>query len=280
MSESARSTGRSLDLQRRLVAYKTYAVWQEVPHVAYQYEPDATDFWVEFQALRNEFRGRGLSLSVNTILLKAAALALAEAPILNASFAYEPERQDGTIHFHDEINLGVPWLLPDGGMITLTVFDSGNQSLAEISSQVEKIRKKVERTDFQRLFRATALMKPGDPWEDDGGSLPWTLRAAPPLSPTSAPSAAARGSSACWRFCRPRFLLWGFPLCRRSPAFLSTRPAKRPLAYANICLCVWPLTTGCWISATWSPSFPGWTGSSKTQRRSIPGKIFDPAAHF
>lgn len=175
MSESARSTGRSLDLQRRLVAYKTYAAWQEVPHVAYQYEPDATDFWVEFQALRNEFRGRGLSLSVNTILLKAAALALAEAPILNASFAYEPERQDGTIHFHDEINLGVPWLLPDGGMITLTVFDSGNQTLAEISSQVEKIRKKVERTDFQRLFRATALMKPGDSWEDDGGLSPMDI---------------------------------------------------------------------------------------------------------
>ena len=73
-----------LSLQRRLVAYKTYAAWQEVPHVAYQYEPDATDFLTEFQKLKEDFSHRGIRLSINTVLLKAVALALKEAPILNS----------------------------------------------------------------------------------------------------------------------------------------------------------------------------------------------------
>ncbi|RKJ41313.1 hypothetical protein D7X94_03205 [Acutalibacter sp. 1XD8-33] len=155
-----------LSLQRRLVAYKTYAAWQEVPHVAYQYEPDATDFLTEFQKLKEDFSHRGIRLSINTVLLKAVALALKEAPILNSRFTYDPEQHNGEIAENSQINLGVPWLLPQGGMMTLTIRDGGRQDLAGIAGQVEAIREKVEKTDFTKLFMATARPEfPFDPGE-------------------------------------------------------------------------------------------------------------------
>lgn len=149
---SGNSSSRPLDLQRRLVAYKTSQAWGEVPHVAYQYEPDATCFLEEFGKLKEAFRVKGIRLSVNTVLLKAIALALKEAPILNAYFTYDPQNRNGEITENLRINLGVPWQLPNGGMMTLTVFDAGSQSLADIAGQVEGIRKKWKRRIFPAYF--------------------------------------------------------------------------------------------------------------------------------
>ena len=58
------SQARELSLQRRLVAYKTYAAWQEVPHAVYQYEPDATEFFSEFRKLKEGFAGGSSLLEI------------------------------------------------------------------------------------------------------------------------------------------------------------------------------------------------------------------------
>ncbi len=164
------SQARELSLQRRLVAYKTYAAWQEVPHAVYQYEPDATEFFSEFRKLKEGFAGGSVKLSFNTLMLKAVALALKEAPILNASFKYDPKAHNGAITENPLINPGVPWILPGGGMMTLTVRDAGGASLLDIAGQVESIRRKVEKTDFPQLFLATA--KPGIPFDPGEGLSP------------------------------------------------------------------------------------------------------------
>lgn len=46
-----------LDTQRRLVAYQTAKSWEEVPHVAYLYEPDATEFYQAYLRRREELSG-------------------------------------------------------------------------------------------------------------------------------------------------------------------------------------------------------------------------------
>ncbi len=68
------------------------------------------------------------------------------------------------------INLGVPWLLPDGGMMTLTVFDGASQTLAQLAGQVEAVRQKVDKTDFNRLYMAT--VRPEMPFEPGEGLCP------------------------------------------------------------------------------------------------------------
>ena len=71
-----------LDTQRRLVAYQRAKSWEEVPHVAYLYEPDATEFYQAYLRRREELSGQGLRLTLNTLLLKAVAEGLKAAPLL------------------------------------------------------------------------------------------------------------------------------------------------------------------------------------------------------
>ena len=71
-----------LDTQRRLVAYQTEKSWEEVPHVAYLYEPDATELYQAYLRRREELSGQGLRLTLNTLLLKAVAEGLKAAPLL------------------------------------------------------------------------------------------------------------------------------------------------------------------------------------------------------
>ncbi len=71
-----------LDTQRRLVAYQTAKSWEEVPHVAYLYEPDATEFYQAYLRRREELSGQGLRLTLNTLLLKAVAEGLKAASLL------------------------------------------------------------------------------------------------------------------------------------------------------------------------------------------------------
>ena len=71
-----------LDTQRRLVAYQTAKSREEVPHVAYLYEPDATELYQAYLRRRGEVSGQGLRLTLNTLLLKAVAEGLKAAPLL------------------------------------------------------------------------------------------------------------------------------------------------------------------------------------------------------
>lgn len=71
-----------LDTQRRLVANQTAKSWEEVPHVAYLYEADATEFYQAYLRRREELSGQGLRLTLNTLLLKAVAEGLKAAPLL------------------------------------------------------------------------------------------------------------------------------------------------------------------------------------------------------
>lgn len=150
------NTIKELDIQRRMVACKTTQAWNQIPHVAFIYEPDITDLYEKFQRLRVDFRADGCELSLNTLLLKAVAEGLKSAPGLNSALTFDPVTNSGSLETFDEISIDIPWLLPDGRMMTLTAFDLKEKSLREISDQIAEMREKIGRTDFGRLLRAAA----------------------------------------------------------------------------------------------------------------------------
>lgn len=154
MSENSRI--QELGVQRRMVAWKTTQAWQQIPHVAFQYEPDVTDFFAAFGKLKNSYRQQGPALSLNTVLLKTVALALQAAPQLNSALRFDPRENSGTLETFSSVNIDVPWLLPDGKMISLTAFGVERKSLREIAADMEALRARVERTDFDMLLRAIA----------------------------------------------------------------------------------------------------------------------------
>jgi pyruvate dehydrogenase E2 component (dihydrolipoamide acetyltransferase) len=143
---------RQFNLQRRMVAYITAKSWQNVPHVSYLYEPDITDFYEKFKLLADEKKGPEHRLSLNTIMLKVIIEGLKSAPELNALIEYHQRKADGRLLVCEDINISVPWLLPDGRMITPVIFNSGSMSLDGLSEAVNELGQKIAHTDIDELI--------------------------------------------------------------------------------------------------------------------------------
>jgi len=144
------------DLFRKVVAHMTTQSWREIPHVAYVYEPDVTDFYREFQRFN---RNRREKISLNTLILKVVAEGLKQAPALNAKLRYNDKTARGRLEEQASIHVAIPWLLSDGQMITPVVADVGNLSLEELSGAVALLADKIERTDMEELLTGAALAK-------------------------------------------------------------------------------------------------------------------------
>ena len=145
------------DLQRRAVSHITTTSWHEIPHVSYIYEPDITDFYKEFKILANNEINLENKISFNTIMLKVITEGLLLSPDLNSYVEYNHEKTEGMTHIFDEINISVPWLLPDGKMITPTIPSVEKMSLHDISAYISKITKRIKNTNINEIFYRAAV---------------------------------------------------------------------------------------------------------------------------
>ncbi|MDP4117394.1 MAG: 2-oxo acid dehydrogenase subunit E2 [Bacteroidota bacterium] len=140
------------DLQRRIVSHMTSKSWMNTPHVSYLYEPDITGFYEEFLLLTGEKARANQKLSFNTILLRAVIEGLKSAPALNALISYHHKKGEGTLKTCDNINICVPWLLPDGRMITPVLLNTESKTLDELSASVSDLAAKIGNTNIDELL--------------------------------------------------------------------------------------------------------------------------------
>lgn len=135
-------------IQRKIVAHMTTRSWQEIPHVAVVYEPDVTDFFDTFKALQKKRleQGKG-KLTFNTLMLRVIAEGLKAAPHLNSTLEFNPKNVTGVLTQREDIDVSVPWTLPTGEMMTLTLPDIHNDNLDAISQKLAKIANKVANTN-------------------------------------------------------------------------------------------------------------------------------------
>lgn len=145
------------DLQRRVVSYMTSTSWKHVPHVSYIYEPDITDFYSEFKILAEKRERSGHKISLNTIMLKAVAEGLLCAPALNSYIDYNNKSAKGTAYVLDEINISIPWLLPDGRMITPTIPSAHKMSLNAMADYISNISKRIKNTNIDEMLYRAAI---------------------------------------------------------------------------------------------------------------------------
>lgn len=145
------------DLQRRVVSHMTSSAWKNVPHVSYIYEPDITDFCEEFKKLAKERSCRGFKISFNTIMIKVIVEGLLSAPCLNSYIEYNHEKSEGMTHIWDEINVSIPWTLPDGRMITPTVPNAEKLSLNDISKYISNLSERIEKTNIDEMLYSAVL---------------------------------------------------------------------------------------------------------------------------
>ncbi len=127
-------TGMRQTIARRLVESKT-----TIPHYQVTMKFDM-DRLIEMRANYNEkLKSSGVKLSVNDFLVRACALAMAEHPYFNASFAGDHVR------IHEVVNIGVAISLPEekgGGLVVGVIKDADHKSLRQISADTKNLAEK------------------------------------------------------------------------------------------------------------------------------------------
>lgn len=144
------------DIQRRVVAHMTSESWKTIPHVGMIYEPDITPLFNEFQNVKNESKSE-VRITLNTLMLKIISEGLKAAPELNALIEYNPKNKVGTVHQCESINIAMPWLLPDGRMITPVVRDVGNKNLPELALAIKDLERRIANTNVNEMLYEAAV---------------------------------------------------------------------------------------------------------------------------
>ncbi len=132
-----------LSLMRKTIARRMAESKQGIPHF---YLTMAIDMRaaVEFRGKLNQDNGDEKKVSINDIIIRAAALALEHVPEVNSTFA------DEKIKINSGINIGNATTTPDG-LVVPVIFEANKKSVAEIAAETkdkaERARKRKLRPD-------------------------------------------------------------------------------------------------------------------------------------
>lgn len=135
------SRSDELSRMRRAIARVTTQAKQEIPHFYVTAEVNMDLAMETRHQLNEEFQNQEGRISVNDLIIKACALALAKYPTLNSSYA-----QDHLI-IHSRINIGIAVAL-DSGLLVPVVTDCDQKSLQEISRATRAV---IQRANENRL---------------------------------------------------------------------------------------------------------------------------------
>lgn len=124
---------KPLSQMRKAIARRLVDVWQTTPHFYLTKEIDMA----AAMKLRTELNAElaaveGPKISVNDMIVKASAAALAQHPAVNAAFGGESLYQFG------EVNVGVAVAIEEG-LITPTVREADKKSLTTIAREIREL---------------------------------------------------------------------------------------------------------------------------------------------
>ncbi len=132
-------------IQRKIIANMTTESWDNIPHIAFNYEPDVTDF-VNYCKKLNA--SRETKVSLNTYFLKVIIEGLKAAPILNSHIEFDKKLVRGKVTTFESIDISMPMILPNDEMMTITLHDLENKSVEQIQKEMADIRRRAENTNL------------------------------------------------------------------------------------------------------------------------------------
>ena len=122
---------KPLDGMRKTVAKRLTQSFMQVPHFPLNIDI-MLDNLLESRSAINAAAPKDVKISVNDLLIKAAALALIDEPDCNASYT------DKGIAYHKHANISVA-VAVEGGLITPVIFRAEGKGLAEISEEMKDL---------------------------------------------------------------------------------------------------------------------------------------------
>lgn len=136
-----------LDGMRKTIARRLTDSFRDVPHFPLQIDLELDALLAARAKINSLLEKQGVKVSVNDIVIKAAAVALKQVPEANAS--YTPEGI--AMHHHADIAVAVAI---DGGLITPIIRKAETKGLAQISAEMKDLAqrakdKKLKPEEFQ-----------------------------------------------------------------------------------------------------------------------------------
>ncbi len=120
-------------LRRKIADHMVHSK-RTIPHYAYVDECDVTDLVRLRESLRQPFADKGVKLTYLAFFVKAAAGALKEIPVVNASV----DEGTGEIVYHDKYHIGVAVATP-AGLIVPVVRDADRKDLPQIARDIDRL---------------------------------------------------------------------------------------------------------------------------------------------
>ena len=154
-------TRERFKIVRKIVAYATSDSWDKVPHVSFNYEPDVTEFFKQYQLLKQK-HSPDHNITLNSVLIKVIVEALKAAPHLNAYVEYNKTNSRGTLDVIEEINISMPSKVDEDTTVTVNMPNVNNKSIVEINNASLDIRRRAQKTNFEELYYRMAFQQSMD----------------------------------------------------------------------------------------------------------------------
>ena len=143
-------------IQRKIVANMTAESWETIPHVTYNYEPDVTEFMIEYKRL-NENCAPEDKVTLNTLMLKIIVEGLKADPAMNAHINFDRKLVRGELHTFEDINISMPMVLPNGEMMTINLHNFESKTLDQMVEYIADVNRRVKNTDLNEVMFDVSL---------------------------------------------------------------------------------------------------------------------------
>ena len=143
-------------IQRKIVANMTAESWETIPHVTYNYEPDVTEFMIEYKRL-NENCAPEDKVTLNTLMLKIIVEGLKADPAMNAHINFDRKLVRGELHTFEDINISMPMVLPNGEMMTINLHNFESKTLGQMVDYIADVNRRVKNTDLNEVMFDVSL---------------------------------------------------------------------------------------------------------------------------
>jgi pyruvate dehydrogenase E2 component (dihydrolipoamide acetyltransferase)/2-oxoisovalerate dehydrogenase E2 component (dihydrolipoyl transacylase) len=107
---------------------------RSIPHYSYVDECEVTDLVKLRASLKDELAASGIKLTYLAFIIRAAARALREVPIVNASL----DETAGEIVLHEACNIGIAVATP-GGLIVPVIRDADKKDIFQIARDIDRL---------------------------------------------------------------------------------------------------------------------------------------------
>lgn len=144
-------------IARKIVSNMTSESWETIPHATMSYDADVTEFMKECKKLNEGCTDKSKKITINTVMMKVICEGLKASPKMNCTLDFNRKLVRGCLNYHDNVDISMPMILPDGSMMTVNLHDMGDKSLAEMTETVNDTIRRAKNSDMNEVMFEVSL---------------------------------------------------------------------------------------------------------------------------